>query len=242
MAKAPTTRPDARPLYEQVRLILIERIQSGHWPPAAALPSEFELAAELGVSQGTVRKALDGLAEAGIVVRRQGRGTFVVEHTPQHVLFRFFSIYDETGEQVLPDSLPASVRTGAASAAERAKLGLDKGAEVIRIRRIRTRRGAPFIHETIVLPAALFPDLGKTDVPNTLYDLFQKVYGVLVAHTDERITAVAASPVDSKALDVAAGAPLLHIDRVTFDIEHRPVEWRRSTCNLRDAHYLSRLR
>lgn len=65
------------------------------------LPSESEIGRELGASQGTVRKALDMLARDRLVVRRQGKGTFVVEHTPEDVLFRFFQIYADDGARIL---------------------------------------------------------------------------------------------------------------------------------------------
>ena len=109
------------------------------------------------------------------MVRRQGRGTFVVEHTPAHVLFRFFNLFDADGAAVVPDSRDARSSLAPASSEEREALGLDAGAQVIRITRIRTRDGAPFIAETIALPEALFPGLvEQAEMPNTLYDLFQK--------------------------------------------------------------------
>ena len=79
-----TDNDDARPLYAQVREHLVERIRSGEWKPGQLIPNEFEIAAEFGVSQGTARKAISELAAEGLVLRRQGRGTFVVEHTPAH--------------------------------------------------------------------------------------------------------------------------------------------------------------
>ena len=94
----------SRPLYAQVRERLIERIRSGEWKPGQLIANEFEIAAEFGVSQGTARKAIGDLASEGLVVRRQGRGTFVVEHTPAHVLFRFFNLFDADGAAVVPDS------------------------------------------------------------------------------------------------------------------------------------------
>src|SRR5215470_18311744 len=83
-----------RPLYAQVRERLIDRIRSGEWKPGQLIANEFDIAAEFGVSQGTARKAISDLASEGLVVRRQGLGTFVVEHTPAHVLFRFFNLFD----------------------------------------------------------------------------------------------------------------------------------------------------
>jgi len=235
----PSPKLDSRPLYAQVRELLLARIQMGDWGPGAALPNEFDLAREMGVSQGTVRKALDGLTQDHILVRRQGRGTFVVEQTPANELFRFFNLYDnKSGAQILPDSRDARVTSGKARALEFARLQLEKGAQVVRIERLRTHDGLPFIAETIVLPDLLFPGLAAMKyVPNTLYDLFQKSYGVMVARTDERLEAVGATKRDANALNIAEGAPLLRVDRVTYSIDGRPVEWRLSLCHLDGAHY-----
>src|SRR5258706_12010687 len=112
-------RDGARPLYAQVRERLIERIRSGEWKPGQLIANEFEIAAEFGVSQGTARKAIGDLASEGLVVRRQGRGTFVVEHTPAHVLFRFFNLFDETGGAVIPDSRDVKSILALASSEER---------------------------------------------------------------------------------------------------------------------------
>jgi GntR family transcriptional regulator len=236
-------RDGDRPLYAQVRERLIERIRSGEWKPGQLIANEFEIAAEFGVSQGTARKAIGDLASEGLVVRRQGRGTFVVEHTPAHVLFRFFNVFDEAGEAVIPDSRDVRVASAVASAQERKALGLDPNARVIRLSRTRTRDGAPFMTETIALPETLFPGLAEQpQMPNTLYDLFQKAYGVLVTRTDDRLSAVAADAETAAILAIAPGAPLLRIDRIAFGLDDRPVEWRVSLCNLGEAHYLARSR
>jgi GntR family transcriptional regulator len=233
---------EAGPLYARVKAIVLARITGGDWPPGTALPAEMELARELGVSQGTVRKALDTLTAEQVVVRRQGSGTYVAEHTPAHMLFRFFNIYDEAGAQVLPDSQPARVATGEASAAERRRLELAECARVIRISRIRTRAGRAFMDDRIVLPEALFPGLAREpEVPNTLYDLFQKRYRIHVARTEEQVTAVAATVRLAERLGVAPGSPLLAIDRVTYDLSGRRIEWRLSHAHLDRAHYFARL-
>lgn len=233
---------NAGPLYARVKAIVLARIMGGVWPPGTALPAEMELARELGVSQGTVRKALDTLTAEQVVVRRQGSGTYVAEHTPAHMLFRFFNIYDEGGAQVLPDSQPARATTGEATTTERRRLELGEGAKVIRISRIRTRAGRPFMDDRIVLPEALFPGLAReAEMPNTLYDLFQKRYRIHVARTEEQVTAVAATARLAERLGVKQGAPLLAIDRVTHDLSGRRIEWRLSHAHLDRAHYFARL-
>ena len=134
---------------EQVEHRLLERIRSGAWKPGQLIPNEFEIAAEFGVSQGTARKAINELASEGLVVRQQGRGTFVVERTPAHELFRFFNLFDASGAAVIPDSRNTHRAGGIADETERHALALPTGARVVRITRIRTHHGVPFITESI---------------------------------------------------------------------------------------------
>jgi GntR family transcriptional regulator len=234
---------DGRPLYSRVKAALFDRIRSGRWQPGQLIPSEAEIGRELGVSQGTVRKALDSLAAERLVVRRQGKGTFVVEHTPEDVLFRFFQIYEDDGTRIIPGSIRITARTMLADEQQRSRLELPKGAHVIRIDRLRTREAKPFMAETILLPRARFPGLAeRKDIPNTLYDLFQQRFGILVARADEQLTAVAAENETARDLGLAPGAPLLRIDRVAFALDERPIEWRVSLVHLDGAHYRARLR
>ena len=238
---SPPDPADARPLYAKVREQLVERIRSGVWKPGQLIPSEFEIAAEFGVSQGTARKAIGALATERLVMRQQGRGTFVVEHTPAHVLFRFFNVFDAAGELITPDSRRASCTVAPADGAEQMALHLAPGTEVVRISRVRTRDGTPFICETIRLPQELFPDLAHIDpLPNTLYDFFQKTYGILLVRTEDRLSATAADAETARVLQLPAGAPLLRIERTAFGLDDRPIEWRVSLCHLQGAHYLAR--
>lgn len=231
-----------RPLYRQVKAILIRRLVDGVWAPGEALPSEGQLAAEIGVSQGTVRKALDELAAENLVVRRQGRGTFVAEHDERRILFQFFKLVPDHGERRFPDSLVLSVSTATADAGEQAALALEDGSKVIRIRRLRALDGAPLIVETLSLPQHLFPGLDEGPVPNNLYSLFAARYGVTIANAREKLKAVALSPEDAALLNVAAGTPALQIDRVALALDGMPVERRLSLCLTEEAHYLSDLR
>jgi GntR family transcriptional regulator len=113
---------------------------------------------------------------------------------------------------------------------------------VIRISRNRTRAGRAFMDDRIVLPEALFPGLAQeTGLPNTLYDLFQKRYRIHVARTEEQVTAVAATARLAERLGVALDAPLLAIDRITYDLSGRRIEWRLSHAHLDRAHYFARL-
>jgi len=233
---------DTRPLYAQVREMLRERIRSGTLKPGAPLPNEFALARELGVSQGTVRKALDALAAENLLVRSPGRGTFVREQTAADVLFRFFHLYDAVGDRILPDSRDVKVTRAKGSRTECDRLALEKGASVVRISRLRTREGAPFVTEQIAVPADLFPELeAVAPLPNTLYDLFQRRYGVTVARAEEKLAAAPADGPTAATLGIAAGTPLLKVDRIAFALDDRPIEWRVSLCHLADGYYLARI-
>jgi GntR family transcriptional regulator len=234
---------DQRPLYAKVRDQLIERIRSGAWKPGQLIPNEFEIAAEFGVSQGTARKAIEALASERLVLRRQGRGTFVVEHTPAHVMFRFFNIEDDESRPITPDSTRMRAEVTKPSREERANLNLAASDGVIRIGRVRTRDGEPFITEVIALPEKLFPGLVDLPaIPNTLYDLFQRSYGILMMRTDDRLNAVAADAEASERLGVAPGTPLLRIDRIAYSLDEKPIEWRISLCRLENARYIARTR
>jgi GntR family transcriptional regulator len=235
--------PAKRPLYARVHEDLTERIRSGRWKAGQLIPNEFEIAEEFGVSQGTARKAIGVLAEAKLVVRQQGRGTFVYEHTPDDILFRFFNVFDETGERIIPVSRSTKCVAGKAGAVERKALRLAKGSRVIRISRIRAHGRRRFITETVALPEAMFPGLADLpEIPDTFYDVFQKTYGVLVTHTEERVTATVADAAASRDLGVAVGTALTRIERTAFTLDGRPVEWRVSLCHLKGAYYLARTR
>lgn len=231
-----------RPLYQQVKANFVRRLVDGSWAPGMALPSESQLASEIGVSQGTVRKALDELAAENLLVRRQGRGTFVAEHDEQRILFRFFKLMSDDGIARFPDSKVLDGTCGPADAAERTALNLQAQEAVIRIRRIRSLGGKPLVLETVSLPAHVFPGLENGPVPNNLYSLFATRYGITIANARERLKAVALTPDQAEHLRVAAGTPALEIDRIALSLDGSAVERRLSLCLTEEAHYQSDLR
>lgn len=234
-------QPLPRPLYAQVRERLVRRLAEGAWPAGAMLPSEPALAAELGVSQGTVRKALDALTAENLLVRRQGRGTFVARHDERRILFQFFRLAPDQGERQFPESRVLAVTAAAANIRERARLALPAGARVIRIRRLRSMGSRASIAESIALPAALFPGLAARALPNNLYGLYAEEYGVSIARASERLKVTNLSRADATLLEVAPGTAALLIDRAAIAIDGRPVEWRLSRCLTRHLHYVSEL-
>jgi GntR family transcriptional regulator len=231
-----------RPLYRQVKDVLTRRIADGVWAAGHVLPSEPDIAADLGVSHGTVRKALDELAAENLVVRRQGKGTFVARHDEARILFQFFKLIPDTGERRFPDSRILNVEARDADADAARILGLRKGARVVAIERVRTIADTVCIFERITLPRALFPAIEKRDLPNNLYELYRSDFGVTIARATERLKAGAAGRREAKHLDVTIGAPLLAIDRTALAIDGAPVEWRVSLCRTDAVHYLSDLR
>ena len=231
-----------RPLYRQVKDHFVRRLVDGIWSPGMALPSEGQLASEIGVSQGTVRKALDELAAENLLVRRQGRGTFVAEHDEQRILFQFFKLMPDDGVARFPDSKVLDMTTGGADAAERMALNLQDDDPVIRIRRIRSLGGKPLILETVSLPAHVFPGLEDGPVPNNLYSLFATRYGITIANARERLKAVALTPDQAEHLHIAVGTPALEIDRIALSLDGSAVERRLSLCLTEEAHYQSDLR
>lgn len=241
--KDPYHRPARQPLYLSVRDAVLNRIGSGAWAPGDMLPSEFALADEFGVSQGTIRKALDDLAARNLVVRRQGKGTFVAAHTPERALFHFFHIVADDGARELPTkSRVLSCRRRRADRQEAENLKLDRLDRIVEIRRIREMDGKAAIAETVCVPASMFADLDKRaieEVPNELYQMYEERYGITVHRASEKLRAVAASHEDASQLGIRTGTPLLEIARIAETLDGRPVELRTSRCLTDGRHYQS---
>jgi GntR family transcriptional regulator len=231
-----------RPLYRQVRELLVRRIAEGLWAPGQPIPSEPEIASELGVSQGTVRKALDEMAGENLVVRRQGRGTYVARHDDARILFQFFRIVPDSGDKEFPDSRLIEVVVEGADDEAAAALALRPGVAVVRLERVRSLAGEVCIAERIVVPAGLFPGLAERELPNNLYELYAAQFGIVIGRASEKLRAVAAGSREAELLGVAPGAALLRVDRTAFSIDGRLAEWRVSWCRTERVHYLSDLR
>jgi GntR family transcriptional regulator len=235
-----TTGKGSISLYMQIKELLTAKVGKGEWLPGSIIPSEINLARELGVSQGTVRKAITELVENNVLTRRQGRGTFVSYHDTNRALFHFFHISDNNGRKVLPESRVLHCRRKLASRTEAAQLQLAVGSNIIRIERVRSISAKPIIIETITLPAGPFGDLGKEgkcDLPNTLYELYEKEYAITIHSANEQLRAIVASKRDAKLLNLEVGTPLLEIERVALTLDKTPVELRISRCSTKKHHY-----
>ncbi|MBT5625315.1 GntR family transcriptional regulator [Gammaproteobacteria bacterium] len=224
-----------RPLYEEIKETLIARLASDQWRPGELLPSELKLAETFEVSQGTVRRALDELVAQGLLARHQGRGTAVTKHTP----FGFFHLFRDDGARELPESKTLRISVNAASRSERDALELGPAKKVIRITRVRYLNLDPKIFETIVLPKELFSPIAKMDarnLPNTVYNFYEREFGIPVVGKRERLRACSASQMEARYLSVDVGTSLLEIECLAYSHRRQPIEFRISRC-LTDEHY-----
>jgi len=241
----PQRSPRSRPLYSQIRELLIGRMVSGDWRPGHMLPSEFKIAEEYGVSQGTVRKAIEDMEAEKLVVRRQGKGTFVIARSLPATRFHFFRIAPDTADKLPPPgNRVLLLKRDAPSAEEATALDIKKDVQVYRLHRVRSFHNVPTIIEQIVLPETVFPnfeEIYRNDPQPHVYLVFERKFGVVVAKAEEELRAVAASADEAAALEIAAGTPLLRIDRVGYGIGDRPIEIRTLICHTAKYHYRNSL-
>ena len=159
---------DFHPLYLQIKELLIQRVLRGDWRPGELLPSEFKLAAEFKVSQGTVRKALDELAAEKMVIRMQGKGTFVAARNTRHTPLHFFRLTIDNARRWQPRNTKLlSLTREPATETEAASLALSAGARVYRIHRVRYFENTPMIYEILSLAEDRFPnfeEIGRAHV------------------------------------------------------------------------------
>ena len=223
---AATAVPAFAPLYLQIKALLERSLEAREWRPGEAIPSEIDLAGRYGVSQGTVRKAIDALAADNLVVRKQGKGTFVATHTEERSsLFRFLRIRRNDGGDVHPASRLLDVKRGKAGADIARLLDLKPGDPVLVLRRVLDYDGEPVVLDEITLPAQLFRGLTKARYDayrGSMYGFFETQFGVRMLKAQEKIRAVAADAATARILGCCArraaargGSPDAHLRRPT---------------------------
>ncbi len=223
----------SQPLYAQVRERLLARIIGKEWSQGQLLPNEFDLAREFGVSIGTIRKAVEGLEAAKIVVRKQGRGTFVsrdsaVSATEPVSWFADIGIDLESAR-----TTTLAIEQRVATQPERIGLELEPNKTVIVIHRRRSFAGDARVLDRVALPQQVFFDLDPKDpLPGNLYEFYGDYFGVRAVKCREQILVVAASADVAQLLDLEVGAPVLRIERLSHSAAGEPVEWRESFCVL----------
>ncbi|MBT0571619.1 GntR family transcriptional regulator [Curvibacter sp. CHRR-16] len=232
--------PAFSPLYQQIKALLLQSLQSGEWKPSTAIPSEIELAGRYKVSQGTVRKAIDELAAENLLVRRQGKGTFVATHAEQHVRYRFLRLIANNGDTEGPAERRIVDCKRLRASTEIAKaLAIKPSDSVLQIRRVLSFAGQPTILEDVWLPAAPFKGLTAerlTAYQGAMYELFEKEFGVHMVRAEEKIRAVLPDAEQEKLLHINSPTPLLSVERIAYTYNDAPMEFRRGLY-LTDTHY-----
>jgi len=233
------SRFTTKPLYLQLRDALAERIARGEWKPGSAIPNESDLAREFGVSAGTMRKALDLMEGEHLLTRRQGRGTFVNDQASDELAVRFNNLRGPDGERILAQVKSTHITEAIANEQERARLQLGPHDRLYRMHRIRQHGGEPFMVEDVAVPVALFPGLGEGKTISPRIVVLAQEYGILLGKAEERVSISEADAGVAEALGLAAGSPVMVLDRVVQTLDGRPVEWRKAWCNLADNHYMA---
>ena len=239
LTDAPEGAPAFSPLYQQIKALIIRGLQSGEWRPGEAIPSEVELAARFKVSQGTVRKAIDELANENRLVRRQGKGTFVATHAEQHTQFRFLRLEPDHEQPGGTSRRFLDCKRVRPPAAVADALQLNRGDSALQIRRTLSFQDQPVVLDEIWLPGGLFKGLTAerlSEYRGPMYALFETEFGVHMIRASEKIRAVAADAENAALLGTHEGAPLLSVERLSFTYGDKPVELRRGLYRT-DSHY-----
>lgn len=228
----PTLGYDERlPLYQRLREEMLAKIAAGEWSPGAPIPTEAELTRHYGVAIGTVRKAVDTLVNEGLLLRSQGRGTFVRRPNFDASLARFFRQVNASGGREIPASRILSKTLQQSSLSVAKALELDEGEQVVHMERLRMVEGRTLFHEEIWLPAARFGVLLEIDAESfgeLLYPFYEKQCGQCIASAKETLTVGAADSAMAKKLSIEKGAPVVTIERTALGYDRCPLEYRLS--------------
>ncbi len=208
-ASGEPSAPAFSPLYQQIKALITRGLQSGEWRPGEMIPSEGELALRFKVSQGTVRKAIDALADENLLVRRQGKGTFVATHAEEKTQFRFLRLMpdDEKAGRTMSRRF-IDCRRQRASADIARVLDLKAGDAVVQVRRLLLFRDRPVVLDDIWLPGNLFKGLTAERLSENrgpMYGLFETEFGVHMIRAEEKLRAVAADEASARWLEVPRG-------------------------------------
>ena len=240
----PDLAPSFSPLYQQIKALLLSRLQAGEWKPGEMIPSEMELAARFKVSQGTMRKAIDELAQENHLVRRQGKGTFVATHAEERTQYRFLRLMPDDGVDGRLQRRLLECRRMRAPAEVARALELKAGESAVQIRRLLLSAAQPVVLDDIWLPGPLFKGLTAERLGawrGPMYGLFEAEFGLRMVRAEERIRAVAAGAEEAALLAVPPQSPLLLVERLSYTYGDRPVELRRGLYRTDRFHYRNAL-
>ncbi len=241
---ADSAAPAFSPLYQQIKSLLLKSLQAAEWKPGEVIPSEVDLAARFKVSQGTVRKAIDELAQENHLVRRQGKGTFVATHAEERTQYRFLRLTADDGIDGRLQRRLLDCRRMRASAELARALDLKAGEAAVQIRRLLMDGSQGVVLDDIWLPGPLFKGLTAERLAGwrgPMYGLLESEFGVRMVRAEEKIRAVAAGRDEAALLGLPAGTPLLLVERLSYTYGDKPVELRRGLYHTERFHYRNEL-
>ena len=240
--------PSFSPLYQQIKALLVTGLESGQWQPGQPIPSETELAARFGVSQGTVRKAVEEMAAENLLVRRQGKGTCVATHAEAQTQYRFLRLSPDAGVPAALQRRLLDCRRMRAPVDVARLLALKAGEAAVQVRRLLLAGSGdsptPVVLDDLWLPGTAFKGLTMERLEawrGPLYRLFEAEFAVRMIRSEEKIRAVAAAPEEAALFGIPAGAPLLSVERLSYTYGDRPVELRRGLYHTATHHYRNEL-
>jgi len=249
---SPLTDTASMPLYRQVKRELQRVIESGRCGPGKSLPNETVIARALQVSIGTLRRAVDELVHEHVLVRRQGKGTFVALHGNDRFLFQFFHIEPRPdprfGDLPRQPEYPMVESLGfereRAGEVDAGILRIKPADSVIRFDNRLSLSGRVVVHDRITIPAMMFKGLTEKRLgerQSTIYSLYQTEFGITVLRAQERTRAAAADRTTARLLGVPLEQPVLQVHRIALTFGDKPVEYRISTINTELHDYVSML-
>jgi len=217
------------PLYIQIAESLLDRIESGELSPGDRLPSERELSDLLSVNRLTLRRALQMLESQGLIIRRQGDGTYVAEPKIERQagqLVPFTRGMQRRGYTPSAKVLTFDLKPVEAAVAK--ELNLPVGAPVYYIHRLRFINREPVLLEKVTLPLHLVPELDRFDLEErSLYEVMETEYGISVNRARQSLEPVVATEYEAEVLGIKMGAPLMLERRLGFDQNDQMVEYAR---------------
>jgi GntR family transcriptional regulator len=235
------------PLYQQIKALILQSLQTGEWKPSTNIPSENVLALRYKVSQGTVRKAIDELAAENLLVRRQGKGTFVATHAERTVQYRFLKLLPDNGDPRSEGPAERKIidcKRIRANADIARSLSIRTGDMVLQVRRTLAFGGIPTILEDLWLPGTAFKGLTAERLSaygGPMYALFETEFGIHMARAEEKIRAVLPDTEQSLLLAIARSTPLLSVERIAYTYNDVPMELRRGLYLTHTHYYRNKL-
>jgi len=217
----------AIPLYYQIEQDLAALIAKGSLAPGSQLPSEEELVQRYGVSRTTIRKAIQELERLDLIEIRRGKGTFVrSEKMTQEMTELTGFVEDMVAMGLHPSAKVLGKATVAATEEVARQLRIPIGTEVMQIKRVRLADDLPISLDETYLPM----DLGRKVVENDLehypiFSLLEGKYDTPLLEADYRLEAISAGPFEAKALGIEVKSPILLIERVSYSLDQRPVDY-----------------